>query len=105
MIETRRLWSSVLLLNMKQSTHPEPQPAGKSRVSVAGIIRAVLIFMAWAGVVPFILMFMSIVLETWRWVQLGGAIFRIDLPILEVWTAQLAICLYMWRAVHLLCCA
>lgn len=64
---------------MKQSTHPEPQSAGKSRVSVAGIIRAVLIFTAWAGVVPFILMFMSIVLETWRWAQ-KMLQFRVDLP-------------------------
>lgn len=62
----RRRWPSVLSFQMKQSTHPEPQPSGKTSASAAGIIRAFLLFVAWAGLVPYILMFMSIVLETWR---------------------------------------
>lgn len=35
-------------------------------VNVASFVRAFLIFVAWAGFVPWFLMLMSIVLETWR---------------------------------------
>ena len=66
--EPRQVRRATSLVGMKQSTHPaeEPQHSAKSGASVAGIVRAALLFVAWAGVVPFVILFMSLALFSWR---------------------------------------
>lgn len=51
---------------MKQSTYHLPEPAARVTVNAASIARVVLLCVAWAGLVPFLIMIMCTVLATWR---------------------------------------